>query len=468
MPFRFGARFVWVLAGILVGFQLSSAAAAQLRVGKLTDAGSHVADGRERSSGRQLVHEQAKDGPKQEARQNSLRNARKSTWLWTTGLYIIATCCLLWSVWFCTGLVRNLWSQSDAARQARGQQVRAGSGGSPPSTPRSEAWAPSEGEEVGRRTTLTEALLGRSAEEDPSRLNRERFEETRRNVALQMFINAYGICVCFACLGVVLAFCALIFYLYGWGVWYYHKDKSCDQPLEWWLLVMLCLPGIICCVRSRFFMHFSTHSMIIAGAWMYFSCKTCKDTNPALYNYVRWYIIFLIGFWVAQLLFFFGLVGFAFWMSSYGLLDSGPGPRMAGRAGLIDDIETVEFSPDLFVDEAAPECCVCQEEFSREKPIKRTPCGHIFHEECLGDWLGRYSKTCPVCRTDLEERSTAEKGPASRTSASAGAAPATEERPTAHAGSSASAAVVQTEAIYDRTDADPFLLEGAQQRRSSS
>jgi hypothetical protein len=46
------------------------------------------------------------------------------------------------------------------------------------------------------------------------------------------------------------------------------------------------------------------------------------------------------------------------------------------------------------------DCCVCLCEFSREEIIRRLPCGHFFHAECVDHWLKR-SATCPSCRWSL-------------------------------------------------------------------
>merc|ERR1712083_513736 len=104
----------------------------------------------------------------------------------------------------------------------------------------------------------------------------------------------------------------------------------------------------------------------------------------------------------------FALASLLLWMHQRGLLDSGPGSHAAASPGVINKIETVAFSPDLFStgteeDKQPAECCVCQSCFDTVRPIKRTPCGHFFHEECLGTWLENFAKSCPLCRTNLEE-----------------------------------------------------------------
>ena len=42
-------------------------------------------------------------------------------------------------------------------------------------------------------------------------------------------------------------------------------------------------------------------------------------------------------------------------------------------------------------------CVICSDDFNSVKEIMATKCGHIFHSQCLFEWLDR-SKTCPNCR----------------------------------------------------------------------
>ena len=34
--------------------------------------------------------------------------------------------------------------------------------------------------------------------------------------------------------------------------------------------------------------------------------------------------------------------------------------------------------------------------------IKKMPCKHIFHRECIKQWF-KSNHTCPVCRADIEQ-----------------------------------------------------------------
>jgi len=44
-------------------------------------------------------------------------------------------------------------------------------------------------------------------------------------------------------------------------------------------------------------------------------------------------------------------------------------------------------------------CSICQCDYEEERIRTTLPCGHHFHQACATEWLGTYSKLCPVCKT---------------------------------------------------------------------
>lgn len=52
------------------------------------------------------------------------------------------------------------------------------------------------------------------------------------------------------------------------------------------------------------------------------------------------------------------------------------------------------------------QCCICSDLFVNDdvRDIAATPCGHVFHEECLARWLAT-SSTCPSCRKHVARAS---------------------------------------------------------------
>jgi len=252
--------------------------------------------------------------------------------------------------------------------------------------------------------------------QDTLQSNRSRVQETRRFLAARLLQYSLPLLALFVVLVLGFLVASVVIYVQGWLVMSNSSDKPCDQPLKWWLLAVLWVPIIQSLLtsqsspeqRPRKCQALLTPVAMLAGAWMVCRCQTCKETAPELYGYTKLYLIFQSMVWVVSFVMSCGVVSLVLWMHRNGYLDTGPGPSMAARAGLINDVDTVTFDPDSFSDRCddtmqVPECSVCVEEFRDGQEIKRTPCGHYFCEECLSTWLSHYGKSCPLCRTDLEQ-----------------------------------------------------------------
>ena len=47
-------------------------------------------------------------------------------------------------------------------------------------------------------------------------------------------------------------------------------------------------------------------------------------------------------------------------------------------------------------------CSICLESFTLTSDIYTTPCGHVFHFECIRKWLERGNPNCSLCRQNCE------------------------------------------------------------------
>lgn len=41
-------------------------------------------------------------------------------------------------------------------------------------------------------------------------------------------------------------------------------------------------------------------------------------------------------------------------------------------------------------------CAICTEEFVKNQLVRVLPCGHLFHQGCIDEWLVKRSRTCPT------------------------------------------------------------------------
>lgn len=53
-------------------------------------------------------------------------------------------------------------------------------------------------------------------------------------------------------------------------------------------------------------------------------------------------------------------------------------------------------------DDCTEKCTICLSEFEDNEDVRRLPCMHLFHVECVDQWLTT-NKRCPICRVDIED-----------------------------------------------------------------
>lgn len=74
---------------------------------------------------------------------------------------------------------------------------------------------------------------------------------------------------------------------------------------------------------------------------------------------------------------------------------SGPPPLAKDK---INDIPKVNVSPEEV--ERKLQCSVCWEDFKIDEKVRKLPCSHLYHEDCIVPWLNLHG-TCPICRKSL-------------------------------------------------------------------
>jgi len=80
--------------------------------------------------------------------------------------------------------------------------------------------------------------------------------------------------------------------------------------------------------------------------------------------------------------------------------DPRPSGPPATSAATLRSLPRIKVTPyDLAANEGT-ECSICLDELVAGQPALRIPCGHLYHEDCVKDWLKK-SNECPVCRFEL-------------------------------------------------------------------
>lgn len=68
-----------------------------------------------------------------------------------------------------------------------------------------------------------------------------------------------------------------------------------------------------------------------------------------------------------------------------------------------DNLDKLQVDSDNEEDYKHKECNVCIEYYKKGDKLTRLPCQHIFHEECIENWLCNENVKCPICRNDTRQ-----------------------------------------------------------------
>ncbi|KAH8326228.1 hypothetical protein KR067_003842 [Drosophila pandora] len=76
---------------------------------------------------------------------------------------------------------------------------------------------------------------------------------------------------------------------------------------------------------------------------------------------------------------------------------SGPPPLSSQR---INEIPNVQITAEEV--ERKIQCSICWDDFKLDETVRKLPCSHLYHENCIVPWLNLHS-TCPICRKSLAD-----------------------------------------------------------------
>jgi len=128
----------------------------------------------------------------------------------------------------------------------------------------------------------------------------------------------------------------------------------------------------------------------------------CEEKKPELYFTLRMYAAFTCLLAMCCML-------VAYWQNEFisGALDlitPIPQGSLGASADTLDKLETRRHDSDDFRDAEGAiypsDCAICLQAWETDDVIKVTPCGHMFHKDCIDGWL-QSARTCALCRKDI-------------------------------------------------------------------
>jgi hypothetical protein len=63
---------------------------------------------------------------------------------------------------------------------------------------------------------------------------------------------------------------------------------------------------------------------------------------------------------------------------------------------------SLSASEEQDADDSERKCLVCQCEYEKDEHLRRLPCNHCFHTDCVDQWLSS-KEVCPYCRQSVRE-----------------------------------------------------------------
>ena len=90
--------------------------------------------------------------------------------------------------------------------------------------------------------------------------------------------------------------------------------------------------------------------------------------------------------------------------SRWGILDDPAVAREERSVTKLDALPVVSWDAEAPIDGCEPTCALCLEPYVTGTCLRRLPCSHAFHLDCVDEWLKHRqqhkARTCPICKSD--------------------------------------------------------------------
>jgi hypothetical protein len=139
-------------------------------------------------------------------------------------------------------------------------------------------------------------------------------------------------------------------------------------------------------------------------AWIFQSHNPCQTSAPTLYKTVL--ALLIMELTIISLSFILCCCSFPLlWLlylwnpSLFGDISSRGERADKKMIGSVTEIK--QFKEGSMTSEDAV-CAICLANYRSGDNIRWLRCNHHFHQECVDQWLKKYRKSCPFCKTDID------------------------------------------------------------------
>mmetsp|Transcript_84084 Transcript_84084/g.224765 ORF Transcript_84084/g.224765 Transcript_84084/m.224765 type:complete len:305 (-) Transcript_84084:125-1039(-) len=274
---------------------------------------------------------------------------------------------------------------------------------------------------LSRNDRITSQDIAQLLRPNPPRELQERaVNRTMHHAFVSLFQNVVKVFK-----GILVATLLAFFTVLAWSVYVLlkYRHKPCDKPLYLLLIIayaLLALNVMVFLVNPRseegpcakVVINILRSLNVVASiawpitgvAWLYES-QTCAVTNPHIYYTVLALVILYFWFTLVLLLLPFVLVFLFMYSLRRGWLSYLSAEGRGAPEGTVESFDKYDVPVDPREIPEDMSCAICWMAVAEEpdKPMRITPCKHVFHEECMKNWLD-IGRTCPICRFNFVTR----------------------------------------------------------------
>ncbi|XP_050234788.1 E3 ubiquitin-protein ligase CIP8-like [Mercurialis annua] len=85
-------------------------------------------------------------------------------------------------------------------------------------------------------------------------------------------------------------------------------------------------------------------------------------------------------------------------LESMGDVDILNNNKRTAKKSSIENLERVVLND---IEDSSKSCAICIKEIVAGIEVTRMPCSHLYHKDCIVEWLEKYSHSCPLCRYEM-------------------------------------------------------------------